>query len=62
MCSINLHVPYNAGKRMSIRELFNHFDGDGDGSLDKAEIGKLLSDLDVLEGLDAAAAAAQAGR
>ena len=48
-----------AGKRMSIRELFNTYDADGEPGLNKEELSSLLNDLEVLEGLGGAAVQAR---
>ena len=40
-----------SGKRMSIRELYNTYDKDGNGSLEMAELKKLIIDLELVKGM-----------
>ena len=39
------------GKRMSIRELYNCYDGDGNGSIDRYELRRFIMDLELVQGL-----------
>jgi hypothetical protein len=66
--SIHLSIPYRqlantpvpktlvnaGGKRMSIRELFNFYDDDYSGGLDKLELRKFIIDLEMVKGLSKA--------
>lgn len=42
-----LRTTYGDTSAASRRKLFDNYDADGDGNIDKAELGKLLKDVDI---------------